>query len=139
MYWVLHKEETETLRRSRALGKVVQLEGELQEGLYAERVAVTEGTWELLFTHPEKTVEGSGSKRQSESMAQKKEEGTAHGQTLESQQELISERIWMVLSHQLCQPFCSEHLLAPPCPTNTGVNLPLARCLKVTAPTSRHL
>lgn len=45
------------MRRSCALGKVMQLEGELQEGLYAERVAMTEGTWKLLFSHPEKTVQ----------------------------------------------------------------------------------
>lgn len=53
MYCFLHKEETWTLRGSPALGRVVQLEGELQEGLYAERVAMTGDRGELLFTHPE--------------------------------------------------------------------------------------
>lgn len=70
-------------------------------------------------------------------MAQEEEEGTAHGQTLVSRQELISHRIWMDLSHQLCRPFCSE--LASLGPANTGVNLPLARCLKATAPASGGL
>ena len=121
----LHKEETVTSRGSHALGRVAQLEGELQEGLYAERVAMTEGTGELLFAHPEKTVQGGG-RRESESVTQEEEEGTAHGQTLVSQEELISEGIWMDLSHQLCQPFCSEHLLASLGPTDTGVNSPLA-------------
>lgn len=68
---------------------------------------MAEGTGELLFAHLEKTIQGGGGRRESESVAEEEEEGTAHGQTLVSQQELISERIWMDLSHQLCQPFCS--------------------------------
>lgn len=68
---------------------------------------MSEGTGELLFTHLEKTIQGGGGRRESESVAEEEEERTAHGQTSVSQQELISERIWMDLSHQLCQPFCS--------------------------------
>lgn len=53
--------------------------------------------------------------------AQKKRK-KLRGQTSVSQQELINRRIWLDLSRCLCQPFCSEHLLASRGPACAGVN-----------------
>ena len=84
-------------------------------------------------------VQGGSGKRESECVAQEGEEETACGQTLLSQQELISQRLLMGLPQQVCQPFCSQHLLASLGPASAGVNLPLARCLEGTAPASGAL
>lgn len=94
-----------------------ELEGELQEASYGERAAGTEGRGELPFAHPENAARGGGGKRESEPVAQEQEGEAARGQTSVSQQELISRRTWMGLSRRLCQPFRSEHLLAPLGPT----------------------